>query len=483
MKSHLLFKRCVFLVAGLLLAGSLHAGVSLPRLINSNMVLQRNTEIVIWGWADPGEEVTVHFAGNRQTVRAGKERGWEVTFPAMKAGGPYTMEVVGEENAIVLENILVGDVWVCSGQSNMEWPLSRAKNAEKEIMEANYPKIRLFDIPRNLKPTPVDTIPGGDWQECLPANIPTFSGVGYFFGRAIHKEVGVPVGLISSNWGGTNVETWTSREMAATVPEMAEEIRDLDDLDNPGKTLRPNDKPTLLYNGMIHPIIRFPVLGVIWYQGEANADNAFEYRERFPNMIRDWRNQWNNPDMGFYFVQLANFRKEKQEPGESEWAELREAQLMTLSLQNTGMAVTIDIGEADDIHPGNKQDVGYRLALAALHDTYGRDIVHSGPLFEFMDKRGSRVILTFRYAESGLIARDKYGYVRGFALAGDDREFHWAKGKVEGGTVVLWSDEVPDPVAVRYGWADNPDVNLYNKEGLPASPFRSDSWPGITREN
>ncbi len=653
MKFHLCIKKSVFLVAGLLLAGSLEAVVSLPRLINSHMVLQRNAEIVIWGWADPGEKVTVHFAGHRESVRAGKERGWEVNFPAMAAGGPYTMEIVGDENAFVFENILVGDVWVCSGQSNMEWPLSRAMNAEKEIISANYPQIRLFDVPRNLQLAPVDTIPRGEWKECRPANVPTFSGVGYFFGREIHKEVGVPVGLISSNWGGTNVETWTSREMAATVPEMADKLGDLKDMDleelrrkrekemkqliaqqgvsgkglvdgkalwaapglslenwrsmeipglwedrglpgidgvvwfrtsftlkkeeasngivlnlgpiddsdmtwlngelvgemtdnyaekriyevspqvlHPGEnilvvrvedyrggggiygkpgdlfvqtgsreiplagtwnyrlseagldytvsTLSPNDKPTLLYNGMIHPLIRFPVLGVIWYQGEANAHNAYEYRTRFPNMIRDWRNKWNNPEMGFYFVQLANFRKEKAEPSESEWAELREAQLMTLSLPKTGMAVTIDIGEADDIHPGNKQDVGYRLALAALHDTYGRGIVYSGPLFKSMKTRGNRVILTFTHTGSGLTVRDKFGYVRGFAVAGADREFHWARGKLEKGTVILWSDKVPDPVAVRYGWGDNPDVNLYNQEGLPASPFRTDDWPGIT---
>jgi sialate O-acetylesterase len=250
---------------------------------------------------------------------------------------------------------------------------------------------------------------------------------------------------------------------------------------NVQQALHPNSKPTLLYNGMIHPLLNYAVLGAIWYQGEANASRAYRYRTRFPNMIRDWRNKWNNPDMGFYFVQLANFMQPRPQPGDSEWAELREAQLMTLSLPKTGMAVAIDIGEADDIHPRNKQDVGKRLALAALRDTYGKDVVFSGPVFRSMEMDGSKAILEFDPMGSGLMVKDKYGYVKGFAMAGEDRVFHWAKGKRDGNRIILGAEEVEAPVAVRYGWADNPDdVNLYNQEGLPASPFRTDDWPGIT---
>jgi sialate O-acetylesterase len=243
----------------------------------------------------------------------------------------------------------------------------------------------------------------------------------------------------------------------------------------------PNSKPTLLYNGMIHPLINFPVLGAIWYQGEANAGRAYRYRTRFPNLINDWRNKWGNPEMGFYFVQLANFMKPVDVPAESEWAELREAQTMTLSLPKTGMAVIIDIGEADNIHPRNKQDVGKRLSLAALHDTYGRDVVYSGPVMKEMKIEGSSVVLEFDPMDSELIVRDKYGYVRGFAVAGEDRVFHWARGVKEGNTIRLGCEAVDAPVAVRYAWADNPDdANLFNTAGLPAGPFRTDEWPGVT---
>jgi len=247
--------------------------------------------------------------------------------------------------------------------------------------------------------------------------------------------------------------------------------------------VHPNSRPTLLFNGMIHPLLNYSVLGAIWYQGESNAGQAYRYRTRFTNLIKDWRNHWENPEMGFYFVQLANFMQPRDQPAESEWAELREAQLMALSLPKTGMAVTIDIGEADDIHPRNKQDVGKRLALAALHDTYGKEVVYSGPVFKSMQAEGDQVLVSFDPMGSGLLVKDKYGYVKGFSVAGADRVFHWARGTQEGNTIVLHCDQVKDPVAVRYGWADNPDdVNLYNQEGLPASPFRTDDWPGITAE-
>ncbi len=494
--------------------------VTLPKIINSNMVLQRDQEVKIWGWGSEMGKVTVTFNGQKKSAKVDEDSTWMVTFNAMEAGGPYEMLIMGKDTTL-LDNVLIGDVWVCSGQSNMEWKLENTNNAEEEIANANYPMIRLFDIPHNIQLSPVDDIPSGEWMICTPENIPGFSSVGYLFGRNIHEEIDVPIGLISTNWGGTNVETWMSSEMCASDPELKEKVEAIEgfdmeeikkqkqeemkqlkeslgaveagkidgkairatkDLDiSPVISIRPNDIPTLLYNGMINPIINYSILGVIWYQGEANAKNAFQYRTRFPNMISDWRNKWDNQDMGFYFVQLANFRKANPNPGSSTWAELREAQTMTLSLHKTGMAVIIDIGEADNIHPRNKQDVGLRLAFAALHDTYGKDVVYSGPVYKSMAVEGAEVTVEFDHLGSGLMISDEDGIVKGFAIAGEDQQYYWADGKVVDNKVILSSDLVENPVAIRYAWADNPDTaNLYNKEGLPAGPFRTDEWKGIT---
>lgn len=638
----------------LLPASDLCAEIRLPEVIGSNMVLQRNMELNIWGWADSREKVTVTFNGQKESVRAGKDGTWKITLQPMKAGGPFDMVIDGK-NEIKLTNILVGDVWVCSGQSNMEWSVQNSNHADEEIAAADHPGIRLFTVPRNIQFMPAEDIPPADWQVCSPETVPGFSAVGYFFGREIHRETGVPVGLISSNWGGTNVETWTSREMSMTDPVMRTAIASLEDISlaelqarvererqeliaslgglqpgivdgepvwakpgldlsawkemevpglwedaglagldgvvwyrrtfkltakqsgqdavlklgpiddsdrtwingqevgatmnaydqdreyrveasllregenslvvriedyrggggfwgspdamvlksangdialagkwkyrvsssdfvvNISNNISPNSKPTLLFNGMIHPLLNYGVLGAIWYQGESNAGQAYRYRKLFPNLIKDWRRHWNNPDLGFYFVQLANYKAAKNPPAESDWAELREAQTMTLALPRTGMAVTIDIGEAGDIHPKNKQDVGKRLALAALHDTYGKNIAWSGPVLEDMVIDGPTAILQFDPRGSELVVRDKYGYVKGFAIAGEDRVFHWARGVQYGNKIYLRSDAVDAPVAVRYAWADNPDdANIYNAEGLPAGPFRTDEWPGIT---
>ncbi len=651
-----LFKLLCIALGLFIFIGNVNADVTLPKIISCNMVLQRNTEFKIWGWADKGEKVSVTFNNVTRSTKTSSDGKWMVTFPYMNLGGPFKMSISGK-NEIELTNIMLGDVWVCSGQSNMEWPLARANNAEKEIAAANYPDIRLFHAPRNIQFKPVDDISSGEWKVCLPETVSNFSAVGYFFGRYIHQETDVPVGLLFTSWGGTNVETWTSEESAVEVRELADRLKgmknydpekelakrkarmdsiikvfgtdeqgmvdgkaiwadaDLDDshwmemkiptlwedagldgLDgfvwfrkefelpdevvskgiiihlgpiddsditwingtkvgemeqkynenriykvsaevlNPGRnvitvrvedtggggglwgkpeelkvvaenleillagiwkfrissseinvdytsTVGPNSFPTLLFNGMIHPFLNYAVKGAIWYQGESNASRAYQYRTLFPLMIRDWRKQWNNPDMPFFFVQLANYMQPPVEPGESEWAELREAQLMTLQLPNTGMAVTIDIGEANDIHPRNKQDVGKRLALAALKAAYGKDIVYSGPIFKEMTISGNKAILAFDHIGSGLKTCDRYGYVKGFAIAGADRKFYWAKAYIDNDSVVVYNNKATDPVAVRYGWADNPDdLNLYNKESLPASPFRTDDWPGVTAD-
>jgi sialate O-acetylesterase len=471
-----------FLFGFLLLNLSLSAEVRLPKILGSHMVLQRNQEIKIWGWADKGEKIVVEFNNIEKETRADSQGDWILTFPAMKAGGPHDMYIQGK-NLIEVENILIGDVWVCSGQSNMRWSIEELPTVESDTAEARYSGIRLFRVPQVASKQPEHDIPSGEWQECTPENILPFSAVGYFFGREIHSQLRVPIGLLSSNRGGTNVETWTSAEAIARVEGFSEWVDNIASLDTTSEELKPNSAPALLFNGMIHPILNFNVNGVIWYQGErnANAGRSYQYRELFPLMINDWRKRWEQPDLPFLFVQLANFREPPEYPEESSWAELREAQLMALKLPQTGMAVTIDIGEEGTIHPKNKLDVGKRLALAALKIAYDKDIVYSGPIYKEMQIEGRDAILSFDHIGSGLMVRDKYGYVKGMAIAGPDKVFHWAKASVNDNKVIVHNDKVDKPIAVRYGWAQNPDdVNLYNQEGLPASPFRTDDWPGIT---
>lgn len=453
--------------------------VRLAGIFSSDMVLQRDRAIVIWGWADKGERVSVVFNNVTKKAKADASGKWKLIFPQMKAGGPYEMVVEGK-NKITLNNILIGDLWVCSGQSNMGVAVKNALNPDQEIAAANFPMIRLMDVPRNMPAEPASDIKSASWKICSPESIPGFSAVAYFFGRNIYQELNVPVGLIHSSWGGSNVEAWTSMDYLTKAdkyknyPEvLAETVKKM----QPGVDVHPNKIHTSLYNGMIHPMIDLPVKGVIWYQGESNAYEGPLYRMLFPNMMQCWREKWNQPDLPFLFVQLANYTDEPQEPGPSNWAKLREAQLMSLSVPNTAMTVAIDVGEAKDIHPKNKQDVGYRLSRNALKLVYGKDVVDSGPVYQSMQTEENKIVLNFKHVEGGLVAKDRYGYLKSFAIAGADKKFHWARAMVRGNQVVVYSDKVPNPVAVRYAWADNPgDANLYNGEGLPASPFRTDAW-------
>lgn len=489
------------------------ADIRLPAVVGDNMVLQRDVEIPVWGWADPGEEVTVSVSWHRMdwAVKADNDGKWTFRMTPPAIGGPYQITLKGA-NTITIENILVGEVWVCSGQSNMQWSVQNSANAEQEIAAADYPRIRLFTVERKVadKPQPDCT---GSWAECSPETIPGFSAVAYFFGRHLHSELNMPIGLIHTSWGGTPAEAWTSGPMLAGNPafepilvrqeriienypqakkEYEEKLEEWKAAAEKAKAAgekpprRPGaprgpghpHTPSGLYNAMIAPLIPYAIRGAIWYQGESNASRAYQYRELFPTMIKCWRQDWDQGDFPFLFVQLANFMAAKPEPGDSAWAELREAQLMTLDLPNTGMAVIIDIGEADDIHPKNKQDVGKRLALWALARTYGKDIVYSGPIYKSMELLGNKVILQFDHVDGGLVSKD--GELRGFAVAGEDRQFVWADARIEGDTVVVSSEKISQPAAVRYAWADNPACNLYNDAGLPASPFRTDDWPGIT---
>jgi len=404
----------------------------------------------------------------------------------------------------------------------MRWYVKDVNNAKKEIAEANYPDIRLFTVPMTASKEPLDDC-NGQWVICNSENIAEFSAVGYFFGREIHKKLNVPVGLINSSFGGTPAQAWTRKEILVNDPQLKMYIeRDADNelnkdkyqqkydliLSKWGKKVeaakaagqkapkKPNiprelsekNKSSVLYNAMIHPLIPFAIKGVIWYQGEANAGEAVLYRKLFPAMIKNWRDDWKQGDFSFYYVQLAsygNYMKKDSSgspdltsPPDSNWPRVREAQSMTLSLPNTGMAVAIDIGEAKNIHPKNKQDVGKRLALWALAKDYGfKDIIYSGPLYKNMKIEGDKAKIGFEHTGTGLMV--KGDSIKGFAIAGADKKFVWANAKIDGDTVLVWSEQVKNPIAVRYGWADWISCNLYNKEELPASPFRTDDWQSI----
>ncbi len=504
-------------VAGLFLALPVAFGeVTLPAIIGSHMVLQSDHDLPIWGWASPGEEVTVTIGGQEEKTQTDSDGNWNVVLKPIKTGGPHSMTISGK-NTIKLEDILIGEVWVCSGQSNMEWSVERSNNPEEEIKNADYPKIRLFYAEKKITGKPQsDTT--GEWKLCSPEAIPGFTAVGYYFGRHLHKELGVPVGLVQSAWGGTPSEAWTTAESLeaneiskpiierwdttiANYPNQIEGYKgQLDEwlestsaqeeegVPVAGAPKLPRDprgnphRYSGLFNGMINPLIPFGIRGAIWYQGESNASRAFQYRTIFPMMIEDWRKKWDQGDFPFYFVQLANFREVYNEPRDNDWAELREAQTMTLGLPNTGMAVIIDIGEAGDIHPRNKQDVGKRLALNALAQVHGKDLEYSGPMFKSMETKSGKAHLTFDHTTGGLKAVGG-SKLKGFAIAGEDKKFVWADAEISGDKIIVSSDQVKKPAAVRYAWDVNPVCNLYNGAGLPASPFRTDDWPGVTDEN
>lgn len=638
----------------LFLSHSLLAQLSMPQFFADNMVLQRDTIVPLWGDAAPRERITLNFMGETYRVRADREGKWRVDLPAMPAGGPYQLSIAGTNDRLQLENVMIGDVFLCSGQSNMEWPLRRLPTAEKEAMTANYPEIRLIKIRHDQALQPLDDVQPTSWELCSPANVMDFSAVAYFFARHLYNTYGVPIGLISSNWGGTPVESWISKGKLSEYPQMrdalatyeqegmsVEKLRErhrqswekyeqnsydqdpgtqerwytegynyeewptmqvpaiwddwairghdgsvwfkrsfdlpaawagknlmlylgaIDDADKvwvngeligetvgrevfrryqiPARLLKEENlitvrvadsggpggfagnqrdlyvtpvlaqdqrlyldgvwhykigltrldmptpmhhHPATLYNAMIAPLVPYALKGMIWYQGESNEARAKEYATLFPDMIRQWREAWGT-DVPFAFVQLANYRPPEQQAGNSAWAELREAQSKALELSRTAMAVTIDIGEADNIHPANKQDVGKRLALGMQKIAYGEDLVFSGPSFAGMEVSGDRVKIRFRHTGSGLIVKDKYGYLKGFTIAGEDGQWHYARAEITGpDEVTVYHPDVEKPVAVRYAWADNPDqANLYNVEGLPAVPFRTDDWPGVTDEN
>jgi sialate O-acetylesterase len=507
------FAVALFTSTFLLMAAGAHAEVKLPAVISDHMVLQQEKPANVWGWAAPGENITVQLSGKSVATTAGPDGKWNARLRDLKPGPAGELIVTGK-NKISVKDVLVGEVWICSGQSNMEWRVAGVTNAQQEIAAANFPMIRMFTVERDAAEQPKDDCKG-TWQICTPEAVPGFSAVAYFFGRKLQQTLQVPVGLIHTSWGGTPAEMWTPSAILAADPdfkpfadawnktkadypkakenyekalaawETAAAAAKAEGKQPPRKPNAPRGDtafgaPGCLYNAMIAPLVPCTIQGAIWYQGESNASRAREYGKLFPTMILSWRQRWNE-EFPFLYVQLANYNARgippTGEPEESQWAELREAQLMTLELPHTAMAVTIDIGEARDIHPKNKQEVGRRLALAAEATVYYRDTEFSGPLPGGSQEEDGKIRLSFRHAE-GLKAADG-GKLKGFAVAGDDRKFVWADTSIEGDHIIVSSSKVPKPVAVRYGWADNPDCNLTNAAGLPASPFRTDEWPYV----
>lgn len=497
---------------------SASAEVKPHALFSDNMVLQQGVPINVWGTARAGERITVKVATQEVSAVADSAGRWSVKLEAMKAGGPLSMTIAGE-NSITLKNVMAGEVWIASGQSNMQWPVRAATNAEQEIAAADHPNLRLFTVPRVVASKPQDEITG-KWEVCTPQTVGDFSAVAYFFGRDLQKALDVPVGMIHTSWGGTPAEAWTSMAVLEGDPAfksildswtarfkdyrsvvdkhvktysntVREWLESADAAEAAGKPIGPPKvdfpadprlsphRPAGLYNAMIHPLLPYAIKGAIWYQGESNAGRAFEYRKLFPAMIRNWREDWKLGDFPFLFVQLAPYQRTPDTPPEGTWPELREAQLLTmLNVPNTAMVVITDVGEEKDIHPKTKQPVGARLALAAGALGYGEKIEYSGPIYKAMKRDGNTIVLSFDHVGGGLVA--KGGPLKGFTIAGADGKFVDARAEIVGDTVVVSSPRVAEPVAVRYGWTNCPVVNLWNKADLPASPFRTDDFPMVT---
>jgi sialate O-acetylesterase len=468
------------------------ADVKLPAIFGDHMVLQRGGEVPVWGRAEPGGDVAVEFRGRRATARVGEDGSWRVMIDPGEAGGPFEMVVAGE-NTVTFRDVLVGEVWICSGQSNMHWPVADSADAALEIAAARHPDVRLISVPTQGSQEPREDFEGA-WKPCSPETVGDFSAVGYFFGRQLRETLGVPIGLVRVTWSNSPCEAWIPRDRLAADPvgksliaewegpeKEYEEAKARGKLDEAlAARMVGHSRPGNLFNGMIRPVLGYGVRGVIWYQGEANAPRAHQYHALFPLLVRSWRDRWGRGDFPFYWAQIADFMAEKADPADSAWAELREAQTAALALPNTGQAVTIDLGEANSIHPRRKQEVARRLARWALARDYSVDVPCQSPTFRSLQVEGGKVALTFDHVGTGLRAED-VDEVRGFAVAGTDRNYAWAQARIVGpDRVEVWSDQVAHPVAARYAWADNPVCNLVGGDGLPATPFRTDDWAGVS---
>lgn len=513
---------CLFILSAL----PALAEISLPALFTDGLVLQQGKPIVVWGSAAPDENVLVSFAGQTKATQADLDGKWRITLDPLPANATPAEMVLTGQNTLTLKDVLVGEVWICSGQSNMQWTVNKAANAEQEVAAAHFPQIRMFSVERATAMEPATQVKGS-WKAASPENVGSFSAVAYYFGRHLHQVLKVPVGLINTSWGGTRIEAWTSLESLKERPCAAQMLSDwngireswnakeenakfevaksewqsqvkainAENAKNPAdqkKQLPPAPRPptdpthtphypAVLFNAMVAPLIPYTIQGAIWYQGESNQKRAFQYQELLPNMINDWRTRWND-EFSFYIVQLASFGNNlplTQDAGAADtWAELQEAQYLTAAtLPKTGLAVTNDIGEEKDIHPKNKQEVGRRLALWALAKDYARTTtVPSGPLFKNSLIEGNQVRIQFDYVGGGLKTRDG-GPLKHFQIAGADQKWFWAEARIEGDEIIVASPSVAQPVGVRYAWAAFPEgANLINAEGLPASCFRTDEF-------
>ena len=508
------------LLLALALPFAARAELKLPAIIGDNMVLQQKLSDPVWGWDAPGTNVTVSFAGQTKSAVAGADGRWEVKLDAMPANAqPQTMTIKGTSER-ALQNILIGEVWMCSGQSNMSFGLNGDWNGDIEALGSNIPNLRLVSVP-NVGTQEMQNDFKGAWGACTPESCKGFSAVGFFFGRHLQQILGVPVGLINNAWGGSSAEAWVRRESlekderfksimestklreetaqtekaktdyaAALVKWKADDEKaKAAHLPQPRKPGGPDDwlkgnaRPGNIFNGIMNPTLGYGMKGVIWYQGESNSGRAWEYAQLFPYMIEQWRAEWKQGDFPFYWVQLADFQPEKPEPGDSAWAELRESQTKTEKLPNTGQCVIIDLGEGKDIHPKNKHDVAARLVRLALAKDYGVQVSFHSPEFKSVQINGSKATITLNMFGSSLRAFD-VAEARGFAVCGEDKVWHWAKGILPAGTtdkIEVTCDAVEKPIAVRYAWADNPVCNLFTQQGLPVTPFRTDDFEMTTK--
>ncbi len=498
-------KYSTLIAFGLALLPALRAELKLPAVIGDHMVLQQKQANPIWGWDTPGTKVTVTFAGQTHTATAGADGRWTVKLGAVGANAtPQKLTIAGTSKR-ELADVLVGEVWMCSGQSNMQWSLSQSYNGELEALASKFPNLRLISVPQ-VGTQELKTDFKGQWESATPETVKSFSAVGFLYGRYLHEILNVPVGLIDNAWGGSAAEAWVRRTTIENEPRFAALMaatrkREADQQSAKGRAdydaavakakaekknappqwLTGNARPGNIFAGVVHPTLGYGMKGVIWYQGESNASRAHEHAELFPFMIEQWRQEWGQGSFPFYWVQLADFKAEKSEPGESDWAELRETQTKTLRLPNTGQAVIIDIGEGRDIHPRNKQDVATRLVRWALARDYGYKISYRSPEFQGVEIAGNKATVTIDCFGSTLRAFD-VAEAKGFAVCGADEVWHWATGKVIApNQVEVSSVQVAAPIAVRYAWADNPVCNLFSADGLPVTPFRSDNFDMITK--
>ena len=476
------------------------AQLRLPALVGDHMVLQQNANVTLWGWSAPNQKIQIQVGWQAEALEATADNSgnWSVNVATVTAGGPYSIKISGEDS-IELQDVMLGEVWLCSGQSNMFFPLGKDArsswrtgiiDSEKEIAQAQLPNLRLFTVATAAAQEPLLDVKG-HWQQCTPETAADFSAVAYFFGRDLLEDLEVPVGLISSSWGGTKVESWMQKEVLEQHPDF-QPILDREELKQHAykqalaaynsaqqagttppekpKKAEANKAPYVLYNAMIHPLLNYKIKGAIWYQGESNADRAYQYRSLFPAMVKNWRDLWEQGDFPFYYVQIA--------PHHGQTPEIREAQLLALNrIPNSGMVVSADHGNPKDIHPRNKKPIGKRLASWALANTYSKNIAFSGPLYDHYLIKDAVIEIYFKHSNGLNIKGDA---LKDLEIAGADGVFYKAEAQIENDHLVVFSTAVEQPKAVRFGWKNSPEVLLFNAHGLPASPFRTDDWPQPT---